>query len=114
MGANLLRGLGQAGVLALLFLGSAELLLNRKLSLPVSRMWKKREQAGPPIWFTLDESRPSSPLQRAAIHIMQRCAAAFQFIASAITPEQPLGSGTSCQLAPPSSVPKTSPLRAVA
>ena len=31
---------GQAGVLALLFLGSAELLLNRKLSLPVSRMWQ--------------------------------------------------------------------------
>ena len=26
--------------MALLFLGSAELLLNRKLSLPVSRMWQ--------------------------------------------------------------------------
>jgi len=31
---------GRAGVFALLFLGSAELLLNRKLSLPVSRMWQ--------------------------------------------------------------------------
>jgi hypothetical protein len=54
------------------------------------------------------------PAEAGSIRTGQRGAAAFQFIASAITPEQPLASGTSFQLAPPSSVPKTSPFRAAA